>query len=40
MHKIIHHLRETMSIEQLKKMLKKAEEDKAKRAKGGIAGAL
>jgi hypothetical protein len=29
-----------MSIEQLKKMLKKAEEDKAKRAKGGIAGAL
>jgi hypothetical protein len=29
-----------MSIEQIKKMLKKAEEDKAKRAKGGIAGAL
>jgi hypothetical protein len=29
-----------MSIEQIKKMLKKAEEDKAKRAKGGIAGVL
>ena len=29
-----------LTIEQLKKMLKKAEEDKAKRAKGGIAGAL
>jgi uncharacterized Fe-S radical SAM superfamily protein PflX len=29
-----------MSIEQIKKMLKKAEEDKLKRAKGGIAGVL
>ena len=29
-----------LTIEQLKKMLKKAEEDRAKRAKGGIAGAL
>ena len=29
-----------MSVEQIKKMLKKAEEDKAKRAKGGIAGVL
>ena len=29
-----------LTVEQLKKMLKKAEEDKAKRAKGGIAGAL
>ena len=29
-----------MSMEELKKMLKKAEEDKVKRAKGGIAGVL
>jgi hypothetical protein len=29
-----------MSIEQIKKMLKKAKEDKLKRAKGGIAGVL
>jgi hypothetical protein len=29
-----------LTVEQLKKMLKKAEEDKAKRAKGGIAGVL
>jgi len=29
-----------LSMEQLKKLLKKAEEDKAKRAKGGIAGVL
>jgi hypothetical protein len=29
-----------LTIEQLKKLFKKAEEDKAKRAKGGIAGAL
>ena len=29
-----------MSMEELKKMLKKAEEDKLKRAKGGIAGVL
>ena len=29
-----------LSMEELKKLLKKAEEDKAKRAKGGIAGVL
>ena len=29
-----------MSMEELKKMLKKAEEDKVKKAKGGIAGVL
>ena len=29
-----------MSMEELKRMLKKAEEDKLKRAKGGIAGVL
>ena len=29
-----------MSMEELKKMFKKAEEDKVKRAKGGIAGVL
>ena len=29
-----------MSMEELKKMFKKAEEDKVKKAKGGIAGVL